>query len=73
MHAGAIRTLLYGFASVCAIIHPLFEARGLSPRTDAQTIHTNLHILAVKAPEMKHKQQNFHQAMRTPGRTVKPV
>ena len=37
MHAGAISKLLYGFASVWAI-NPLTKARGITSRTDAQTI-----------------------------------
>ena len=39
MHAGAINNLVYGFAPVqCTGDNLLAEARGLSARTDAQTI-----------------------------------
>ena len=37
MHAGAIKKLVYGLC-VCIGDNPLAKARGLSLRTDAQTI-----------------------------------
>ena len=41
MHAGARRKLLYGLC-ICTSDNPLAKARGLSSRTDAQTMQYNL-------------------------------